>query len=72
MIDSCAELLLSGILAINGKSLDYDANSGITYKTAKVSFVLPDRYSIEGNPCINEQIHKKDGVTMKSFLKKID
>lgn len=72
MIDSCAELLLSGILTINGKNLDFDPNSGITYKTAKVSYVLPDRYSIEENPCLKEQIHKKDGVNMKSFLRKID
>ena len=73
MVDMiCAELLLSGVLAIHGKSLDQSVDNDIIYRYPKITYVVPDRYNIEGNPCKGEKILKEKGIDMSAFLKKVD
>jgi len=68
----CAELLLSGILAIHGKSPDISVDNDIIYRYPKVTYVVPDRYNIEQQPCKGEVILKKEGINMNKFLQKLD
>ena len=70
-IDFCAELLLSGVLAIHGKSPDIAINN-IVYTYPSVVYAVPDKYNITLKKCKNTELMIGKGIKMDSFLKKID
>ena len=73
MVDMiCAELLLSGVLAIKGPRSDLDKDNNVIFERTKVTYVVPDRYNIENNPCKSEQILSKKGIDMSAFIRKVD
>jgi len=72
MTEICAELLLSGVLAIVNKPLDFNNENGIIYKSAEITYVVPTRYNIEQNPCKNTIILNDKKIDMSQFLKKTD
>lgn len=66
----CAEVLLSSLLWIGGKSKDIDTNNNIHITYENSVFVIPDDYSLSVNDCSNEFLGKK--ISMNSFIKKIN
>jgi len=73
MLDTiCAELLLSGILAIKGPRADLNKDNEIIFQRKGIINVVPDRYNIEANPCNGEIILSKKGIDMSAFIKKVD
>ena len=71
-IDFCTELLLSGVLAIHGKSPDIAINNVIYSYPSAVVYAVPDKYNITLKKCKNTELMIGKGIKMNSFLKKID
>jgi hypothetical protein len=60
MLDAmCSEVLLSGLLYINNKSMDHMKNNDVFIQYSNVSYVVPDKTSLLTSPCNNEVIVKK-------------
>lgn len=75
MVESiCAEALLTGLLWVNNKSIDFNTNKNYYESyTNQVTYVLPDDYSLELNECINEKLSKKiPNKEMKEFIIKLN
>jgi len=68
--DQCRELYTSGILEIKNKNLDFDKNN-ILFKTQRISYVLPDQYSILKKHC-REVLSGANDIPMAEMLKKLD
>ena len=66
----CRELYLSGILEIKNKNLDFDKNN-ILFKTQRISYVVPDQYSIIKKKC-REVLMGPDDLPMKEMIKVLE
>lgn len=70
----CAEVLLTGLLWVNNKTMDFDKRNKIyiNYENNQ-AYVIPDDYSLITNKCEKEMLVKSiDKTTMKSFITKIN
>ena len=73
MVDMvCAELLLSGVLAIKGPRADLNKDNNVIFQRKKTTYVVPDRYNIEANPCRRERLQSRRILKMPAFIRKID
>lgn len=70
----CAEVLLTGLLWVNNKTIDLDTRNQIYISYEKnEAYVLPDDYSLIINKCEKEKLVKSfNKSTMKSFVTKIN
>jgi len=71
MTNYCKEMEVSGTLMIRNKNLDYDRN-GVFYKTQRISYVIPDSYSIRKRRCYHEISTGINEVDMGKLMKTLD
>lgn len=69
----CAEMLLSGLLYVNDKSLDLDLYNDIYIENGKSVYVIPDKISLEQNICKNEKLSEQVNKSkLKAYIKTIE
>lgn len=68
--NQCRELYASGILEIKNKNLDYDKNN-ILFKTQRISYVIPDKYSILNKKCKHILMGVND-IPMDKMIRQLD
>ena len=67
----CKEILVSGIVEIKNKNLDYDQNK-VFFKHQRITYVIPDRDSKKIKNCIRERSTGINEINMNKMLLKID
>jgi len=70
MTTTCAELLLSGVLAVSGPSLAKDLDEGTIYRNnGSQIFIVADHLSILNNPCYNQKVMETTWTQKRNFKK---
>lgn len=70
---SCAEVLLTGLLWINGKTIDLDTRNNTYVNNGSSVYVVPDKVSLYQNKCQGERVIEDNDFKTKQFLiNKID
>jgi len=67
----CKEIMLSGLIEIKNKNLDYDKNK-VFFKHQRITYVLPDKDNERIKNCIRERSTGINEINMKKMLLKID
>lgn len=72
--NTCAEVLLTGLLWVNNKSVDFDLYNKVYHTRANQSaYVLADDVALMENECKNEKLSKKiSHADMKGYLVKLN
>lgn len=68
--NQCRELYVSGILEIKNKNLDFDKNN-VLFKTQRISYVIPDKYSLLNKKC-KQMLMGADDLPMDKMIRQLD
>lgn len=72
--NACAEVLLTGLLWVNNKSVDHNLYNKVYFtRTNQSAYVLADDYALMESKCKNEKYSEKISHSdMKGYLVKLN
>lgn len=68
----CAELLITGLLAVNKEKIEVDQNNVHHLYSKNSTYIVPDKFSIADANCETKKINKDLTSEMSFFIKKIN